>query len=104
MKVCRIGLIVLFVALLMNVATAGALEQDLADEFAALSRQTRQAMDLSPVELEALVERCNLLKEQIENLQTREKKIMGKRVRRLCGLFLYVLDSKQGTEKKTATD
>ncbi len=85
--------ILIFGGMLLGLTTVSALEGEMADEFAYLSGQTRQAMELSPVELGALVERCDLLLEQTTNLTASEKKITRKRIERLRGLFLYVFRS-----------
>ncbi len=99
MNTYRLGLILIFTFLAMTVGTAGALDKDQADEFAALSGQSRQAMDLSVTELEALTKRCDLLLKAFENLSASEKKIMVKRLKRVRGLFLYVQESKQSAKE-----
>ena len=95
MRLSRLIVILLFTAHLASVAFA--LEGEMATEFAALSGQTRVAMELSSEELQGLIARCDHFLEQISTLQKSEKKIMGKKMTRLRGLFLYVLESKQRT-------
>lgn len=75
-------------------AVAGALEGPMADEFAALSHQTHQAMSLPAKELEALARRCDVLLEKTDQLKMPEQKIMRRKVERLRGLFLYILSSR----------
>ena len=81
-------------SLLLGGVPARALEGKMAEEFAFLSGQTRVAMDLSSVELQALVERCDRLLALCEDLSPTEKKIMRRKIERLRGLFLYVLQSR----------
>ncbi len=78
---------------LVSTATA-ALTAEMAKEFAYLSGHTEYAMTLSPTELKTLVERCKALQTQALTLHGSEKKVMGKRMARLCGLFRFVLESK----------
>jgi hypothetical protein len=91
----KYSLILLLAGLFIFTATAHALDEKLAAEFNYLSGQTRQAMDLSQGELDALLVRCEQLQKDADSLQGSEKKIMGKKLRRMCGLFSYVLDSKR---------
>lgn len=87
---------------LLSFRSAVALEEPLAEEFSALSAKTQQAMTLSVAEIEGLLKRCELLQEQITLLEGREKKIMAKKLRRLCGVYSYVLQSKRATVKSPA--
>jgi hypothetical protein len=96
-KGCLIVILILG-GLLAGLTTASALEGRMADEFAYLSGQARQSMALSAVELEALVERCDRLLTRTGSLKSSEKKIIGKKLTRLRGLFLYVLESKRAAE------
>ena len=91
-------------SLLLGLSTVSALEGEMADEFVTLSSMTQQAMELSPLELGALVERCDRLLEQTASLKASEKKITRKRIERLRKLFLYVLSSKSvAKEERTGT-
>ena len=99
MKMGWVVALLILGGLLLGQTTVSALEGEMAEEFAYLSGQTRQAMDLSPVELEDLVGRCERLLEQTAELQASEKKIMRKRIERLRGLFLYVLESKNAVKE-----
>jgi hypothetical protein len=82
---------------LVSTATA-ALTGEMAKEFAYLSGQTEYAMTLSPTELKTLVERCKALQTQALTLHGSEKKVMGKRLNRLCGLFRFVLEARPQLE------
>ncbi len=94
MKKSGLFLILIMGWVLLGATLATALEGEMADEFAYLSGQTRQAMEFSSLELEGLLERCDRLLEKTDNLKTTEKKIMRRKIERLRGLFLYVLQSK----------
>lgn len=93
----RVGfvLFLILVGCFMFVTTASALDEKMAAEFTYLSSQTRLAMDLAPAELETLLVRCEQLQKETAGLKGSEKKVTEKKLRRLCGLFSYVLQSKQ---------
>jgi len=101
-KLCLIMVLILG-GLLLNLTQVNALDTEMAEEFAALSGLTRQAMELSTLELTALVERCDRLLEKTDSLKASERKVMRKKIERLRGLFLYVLSSKSGTKEQPSS-
>lgn len=80
---------------ILSATSVFAREGEMADEFVSLSGQSRLAMDLSEEELELQIVRCDRLSLQASDLQGSKKKVVGKKLRRLCGLFRYVLETKQ---------
>ncbi len=89
---------------LLSAGPAAALEKVLAEEFAALSAQTQQAMSLSIADIEGLLKRCERLQEQTTLLEGSEKKVMTKKLRRLCGVYSYVLQTKRAAEESPPGD
>lgn len=88
----RVGLSALLLfSVLLSSGHAWSLDKAQADEFTALSRQTPLAMGLSVAELEDLLKRCDALREQVEKLEGSDRKILRKKLRRMCGVFDYVL-------------
>lgn len=86
--------LILFV-LLLNSVHAWSLDEAQAREFNALSRQTPLAMKLSIPEIEGLMARCETLRAQVELLDGADRKILRKKLRRMCGVFDYVLQAKK---------
>ncbi|NCO52292.1 MAG: hypothetical protein GW875_09355 [Deltaproteobacteria bacterium] len=72
---------------------------DINPEYNALNTQAQQSMALSPPELKELLLRCTNLQTRLPELSGAEKKIMHRKLRRLCALFSYVLASKQSPPK-----
>lgn len=68
-------------------------------EYDALNAQTGQSMELPISELTGLLVRCTSLQERLGELEGSEKKVMSKKIRRLCELFNYVIASKQNPEQ-----
>jgi hypothetical protein len=52
-------------------------------------------MSLSKEELKQLIERCDRLRQTVENQEETEKKVYLKRLRLCRELFAYVLESKE---------
>lgn len=76
-----------------------ALETDFKSEYGALNEKSQQTIDMSAAEIETLLKRCTALQSRINSLQGAEKKVMSRKLRQLCGLFEYVLTSKQQAEE-----
>ena|SRR5271166_2444213 len=68
-------------------------------EFDEICSKTQDAMTFSPEELTALIQRCDALHPQIENLDDTRKKVFLGRLRMCRGLYAYVLDSKRNENK-----
>ena len=64
-------------------------------EFNDLCAKTQDATTLSTQELTVLVQRCDALLPQLENLDETRKKVFIGRLQRCRGLYVYVLDSKK---------
>jgi hypothetical protein len=68
-------------------------------EFEDLCSRTQDAMTFSAAELTVLVQRCDALLPQIEQLDPTRKKIYMGRLRMCRGLYAYLLDSKNNQQK-----
>lgn len=68
-------------------------------EYNALNAQTGQSMELPISELTGLLVRCTSLQERLGELEGSEKKVMSKKIRRLCELFNYVIASQKSPEE-----
>ncbi len=71
-------------------------------EFDETCANTSSAMDLSLLELQALITRCEKLEKAIEQLDESTRKVFLKRVLMCKNLYQFVLDSKKNTPEKTA--
>jgi hypothetical protein len=73
-------------------------EESWKQEYAAICAKTQNSMDLSFEELSDYVERCDILLEQINDLNETaggsEKKVYTRRVEMCRNLYKYVLDYK----------
>jgi hypothetical protein len=68
-------------------------------EFEDVCSRTQDAMTFSAAELTVLVQRCDALLPQIEQLDPTRKKIYMGRLRMCRGLYAYLLDSKNNQQK-----
>ncbi|MCF6180034.1 MAG: hypothetical protein L3J63_11700 [Geopsychrobacter sp.] len=94
------ALTLLCCSLLLVSLVGTVLATELSSSFDDLSRQTRQAMHLTSEELAVLLKDCDRLSAQITQLQGSKKKILLKRLKRMRGVFSYVLQSKQVSQVK----
>lgn len=103
MTICRFCRL-LTIALLLNsaislpgiIATNAAYAADEAwkTEFEQICGQTDNAMNMSVAELSRSLERCDLLKQQIEQLEATPRKIYLKRLQMCRNLFAYMLENR----------
>ena len=77
------------------VAQAHSAQRGWHEEFEDVCSKTQDAMNLSVEELTVLVQRCDALLPQLENLDETRKKVFIGRLQRCRGLYVYVLDSKK---------
>ena len=109
MRICRFCAL-LFIAFLINGAIpfstifvthyAYAADEGWKDEFEQVCSQTDNAMNMGIEELAKLLERCDRLRPQIEQLEATPRKIYLKRLQMCCNLFTYVLESKKKAAKQ----
>jgi hypothetical protein len=69
-------------------------EEDWRAEFDDICGRTEDAMGLSTVELQRLIERCEKLRPRIQKLDESAAKVYLKRLQMCKDLFVYVLESK----------
>ena len=69
-------------------------------EFDDIASKTQDAMTLSVDELKTLVQRCDALAPRLEKLDETPKKVYQRRLKQCRGLFAYVLESKQESQRK----
>jgi hypothetical protein len=70
-------------------------QEDWRKEFDDVCSKTQDAMVIPSEELKSLVDRCDLLKPQIEKLDESQKKVYLKRLRLCKDLYLFVLESRE---------
>jgi hypothetical protein len=68
-------------------------------EFDDVCSKTQDAMTLSAEELTVLIQRCDSLVPEIEQLDATRKTVFMGRLKRCRGLYVYVLDSKKNEKK-----
>ena len=69
-------------------------------EFDDICSKTQDAMTFSVEELKALLQRCDALAPRLEKLDETRKKVYQRRLKQCRGLFAYVLESKQESQRK----
>jgi hypothetical protein len=68
-------------------------------EFEEICSQTQDAMAFTPIQLQSLVHRCDVLAPRIEKLDDVRKRVYLSRLRQCRGVFTYVLESKNDAKK-----
>ena len=99
----RCSLVVLGALALLTMAGHSAYSAEGGDgwrkEFDDICGKTMAAQSLGTEELGRLVDRCDKLKPQIENLGESERKVYLRRLKMCRDLYRYVLDSKREEAK-----
>ena len=98
-EACRRVLVLMMVFALLILAMPGAYGAEGGDgwrkEFDDVCGRTSESQSLAIEELQHMIDRCDKLKPQIENLGESERKVFLRRLKMCRDLYQYVLDSKK---------
>ncbi len=81
--------------ILKIVARAAYAQDGWKTEFEAICARTQEAAGMTPDELKNLVDRCDKLSPQIEQLDETQRKVYRKRLKMCRDLYAFVLETKE---------